>query len=71
MKIEEKSRKVMAKDVDHGTVVLINDQYYMPISKELFKESVLLPFFNLESGDIKFFMSMTEVLEVKAKLVID
>lgn len=72
MKIERNDRKkVFAKDVDYGTVVLIDNQPYMCISNELFEEPVLLPFVNLESGDIEFFNRMEEMLEVKAKLVID
>ena len=73
MKIERKNdrKKVFAKDVDYGTVVLINDRCYIHISNELFEEPVLLPFVNLESGDIEFFLPMEKALKVNAKLVID
>ena len=71
MKIERNDRKkVFAKDVDYGTVVLINNQTYMCI-EHIVGGSSMLPFINLESGDIEFFTYMTEVLEVNAKLVID
>lgn len=72
MKIERNDRKkVFAKDVDYGAVVSINDQYYICTSNEFFEEPVLVPLVNLESGMVEFFPRTAEVLEVKAKLVID
>lgn len=72
MKIEKRNdgKEVFAQDVDYGTVVLINNQPYMCI-KRIIGGLSMLPFINLESGEIDFFVRMTEVLKVEAKLVID
>lgn len=70
MKIERNERKkVFAKDVDYGAVVLINNQPYMRM-EEIVGKPPEHPFINLKSGDVEFFDSMAETLEVNAKLVI-
>lgn len=73
MKIERNDRKkVFAKDVDYGAVVLIDNQPYMCMDNMVFESPhKQLPFINLESGDVEFFDRMAETLEVNAKLVID